>query len=270
MEFLQYAFMQRALAAGMVVGIISPMIGIFLVLRRLSLMGDALSHISLAGVAAGLVAQINATLSAMVFAVFGTLGIEYFRKHYQKYADLSIALITSAGMGLAVILISLGKGNTAAIFSYLFGSIVAVTAADLYIIMAVGLLVIISVTFLYRPLFFISFDEEGAALAGIPVNAINVYFTLLTAVTVAVSMRVVGILLVSSLMTVPVATSLQLARSFKAAAIISVGAALLSIMAGLVLSFYLSLAPGGTIILFSLLQLIAVMIGNKFLKYLKD
>ena len=146
--------------------------------------------------------------------------------------------------------------------SFLFGSIVAVTPVDLYIIFAVGLLVCVSVMLLYRPLFYISFDEEGAKLAGIPINKVNVYFMLLTAVTIAVSMRIVGALLVSSLMTIPAAISLQLANSFKAAVSISVAAGLISVIAGLILSFYLSLAPGGTIILFSLL-LLFLTIGCK-------
>jgi zinc transport system permease protein len=262
MDIFQYEFMQRALAAGIVIGIICPLAGIFLVLRRLSLLGDALSHISLTGVAAGLVCSINATLSALVFALAGSLGIEYLRRHYTQYAELAIALAMSGGMGLAVVLISLGKGNTATVLSFLFGSIVAVTPVDLYIIFAVGLLVCVSVMLLYRPLFYISFDEEGALLAGIPINKVNIYFMLLTAVTIAVSMRIVGALLVSSLMTIPAAISLQLAHSFKAAVSISVAAGLISVIAGLILSFYLSLAPGGTIILFSLL-LLFLTIGCK-------
>ena len=262
MDIFQYEFMQRALAAGIVIGIICPLAGIFLVLRRLSLLGDALSHISLTGVAAGLVCSINATLSALAFALAGSLGIEYLRRHYTQYAELAIALAMSGGMGLAVVLISLGKGNTATVLSFLFGSIVAVTPVDLYIIFAVGLLVCVSVMLLYRPLFYISFDEEGALLAGIPINKVNIYFMLLTAVTIAVSMRIVGALLVSSLMTIPAAISLQLAHSFKAAVSISVAAGLISVIAGLILSFYLSLAPGGTIILFSLL-LLFLTIGCK-------
>lgn len=265
MELLQYDFMRRALAAGMIIGIICPLTGIFLVLRRLSLVGDALSHVSLAGVAAGLVANINATLSALVFALAGSMGVEYFRRHYEKYAELAIALVMSCGMALAVVLISLGKGNTANVLSFLFGSIVAVTDTDLYIIFAVGLLVSGSVLLLYKSLFYISFDEEGARLAGLPVNKINICFMLLTAITIAVSMRIVGALLVSSLMTIPAAISLQLARSFKAAVAISVAAALLSVIAGLMVSFYLSLAPGGTIILFSLFLLILTLAGKRLM-----
>lgn len=263
MEVFQYEFMQRALAAGLIIGIICPLAGIFLVLRRLSLVGDALSHISLAGVASGLVCNVNATVSALVFALMGSMCIEYLRRHYTQYAELAIALAISGGMGLAVVLISLGRGNTATVLSYLFGSIVAVTQTDLYIILAVGLLVCISIVLLFRPLFYISFDEEGALLAGIPVNKVNIYFMLLTAITIAVSMRIVGALLVSSLMTIPSAISLQLANSFRAAAFISVAAALTSVFAGLVLSFYLSLAPGGTIILFSLLLLLLTIAYRK-------
>lgn len=263
MEIFQYDFMQRALAAGLVIGIICPLAGIFLVLRRLSLVGDALSHISLAGVAAGLILNINATASAAVFAVTGSLGIEYLRRHYRQYAELAIALAMSGGMGLAVVLISLGKGNTATVLSFLFGSIVAVNQTDLLIIAGVGVLVTASIILLYRPLFYISFDEEGARLAGIPVHKVNIFFMLLTAITIAVSMRIVGALLVSSLMTIPVAISLQLADSFKQAAWMSVASALTSVAAGLILSFYLSLAPGGTIILFSLFLLLLAVAYKK-------
>lgn len=263
MEIFQFEFMQRAAVAGIIIGIICPLAGIFLVLRRLSLVGDALSHISLAGVATGLILNINATLSALVFALTGTLGIEYLRRHYSQYAELAIALAMSGGMGLAVVLISLGKGTTATVLSFLFGSIVAVSPTDLYIIAAVGMLVSVSIILLKRPLFYISFDEEGARLAGIPVHKINIYFMLLTALTIAVSMRIVGALLVSSLMTIPAAISLQLAKSFKSAVYISVASALTSVIVGLILSFYLSLAPGGTIILVSLLLLVLAVIYKK-------
>jgi len=258
-EILEYQFMQRALTAGIIVGIICPLIGIFLVLRRLSLIGDTLSHISLAGVAAGLAAGINATLTAVVFALGGSLVIEYLRRHYSKYAELATAITMSGGMGLAVILISLGRGNTASVLSYLFGSVASVTKTDLFIMAAVGLIVMVSIIALYRPLFFIAFDEEGARIAGIPVNKINLYFTLLTAITVAVSMRIVGILLVSSLMIIPAAASMQIAKSFKTSVYISVAAALISVISGLVLSFYFSLAPGGTIIMFSLFMLLLII-----------
>ena len=259
MDLFQYDFMQRAFAAGVVIGIICPLAGIFLVLRGLSLVGDALSHISLAGVSAGLLLNINATVSAMVFAAAGTMGIEFLRRHYEKYAELAIALTMSAGMATAVLLISLGKGSTATVMSFLFGSIVAVTTADVQIITIAGFFVLVSIMVLYKYLFFIAFDEEGARLAGIPVNAVNIYFTLMTAVTIAVSMRIVGILLVSSLMTIPAAISLQIASSFRTAAAAAVVSALISIAAGLILSFHLSLAPGGAIILFSLMMLLAVM-----------
>jgi len=263
MEMLQYSFMHRALLAGIIIGVICPFIGIFLVLRRLSLIGEALAHLSLAGVAAGLVAGINATLGGLAFSLAGTLGIEYFRKVYQKYAELAIAILIAGGMSLAIILLSMGKGNTATVLSYLFGSIIAVTPTDLYIIAIIGIFVMVAMLNVYRQLFYICFDEEAARLAGVPVARINLFFTILIAMTVAVSMRVVGVLLVSSLMTVPVAASLQLARSFTQALWISVVLALVSVMAGLVLAFYLDLAPGGTIILTSLALLGLAMVWKR-------
>ncbi len=262
MEMLQYSFMQRALVAGMIIGIICPLIGIFLVLRRLSLIGEALAHVSLAGVATGLITGLNPTLIGLGFSLAGTLSIEYFRKTYERYAELAIAILMAAGMSLAIILISLGQGNTATIFSFLFGSIIAVSPTDLAIIAIIGAVVVLATGLLYQQLFYISFDEESAHLAGIPTATINLIFVVLVAMTVAVSMRIVGVLLVSSLMTIPVAASLQIARSFKSAVWVSLFMAQVSVIVGLVSAFYLDLAPGGTIILTSL-ALLGLTIGAK-------
>ena len=264
MEMLHYTFMQRAVWAGIVVGIICPLIGIVLVLRRLSLIGDALAHVSLAGVAFGLVAGINPTAAGLVFSGIGAFGIEYLHRFYRRYAELSLAIIIAAGMSLAVVLISLGWGTTATVLSFLFGSIVALSGFDIYIITAVGLTVAILVSLLYRQLFYICFDEEAATVAGIPVTKINLFFTFMVAMTVAVSMRIVGALLVSSLMIVPVAASIQLARSFRSAVAISVTVALISVMIGITLAFYLDLPPGAAVILTSLFLLALAIFIKRF------
>lgn len=168
-------------------------------------------------------------------------------------------------MSLAVVLISLGRGTTATVLSFLFGSIVALSGFDIYIITAVGLTVAILVSLLYRQLFYICFDEEAATVAGIPVTKINLFFTFMVAMTVAVSMRIVGALLVSSLMIVPVAASIQLARSFRSAVAISVTVALISVMIGITLAFYLDLPPGAAVILTSLFLLALAIFIKRFL-----
>lgn len=266
MEFLQYDFMQRAIVAGIIIAIICPTIGLFMVLRRLSMMGDTLSHISLAGVALGLITKFNAILTALLLSLVAAFGIEKLRQAYSRYAELAIAIMMSTGIGLAIVLMNLGKGDTANLFSYLFGSIIALTPTDIYLMIGLGLLVIILLTFLYRPLFYIAFDEEGARVAGIPVTLVNMLFSLLTAMTIAVAMRVIGILLVSSLMVLPVAASLQLARSFRQAFIIAVCFGVVEVITGLILSYNLNTAPGGTIVLTAVALLVLVLLGKQGLR----
>jgi len=256
-EMLSYSFMQRAIIAGIVISVVCPAIGLFLVLRRLSLIGDSLAHVTLAGVAFGILFGIYPIYSAIVFALFASLCIEFLRKKYENYAEISLAIVLSGGIAVATVLISLG--NTAGILSYLFGSIVLVTEHDIIITAILGIFVLVSILILYKPLFYISFDEESARVIGVPVKQVNVYFSILVAITIAISMRVVGILLVTSLMTLPVAASLQIARSFKSALIYSIGFSVVSVITGLVSSFYLNLAPGGTIVLAALTILLLVM-----------
>lgn len=263
MEFLQYDFMQRALAAGVIIAIICPAIGLFMVLRRLSMMGDTLSHVSLAGVALGLITKSNAILTALLFSLAAAFGIEKLRQAYSRYAELAIAIMMSTGIGLAIVLMNLGKGDISTLFSYLFGSIIAISSTDLKIMVGLGLAVLVFLTLLFKPLFYIAFDEEGAKVAGIPVTAVNMFFSLLTAMTIAVAMRVVGVLLVSSLMVLPVAASLQLARSFRQSLIIAVSFGIIEVLCGLILSYYLDTAPGGTIVLTAVALLVLVLAGKQ-------
>lgn len=266
LEILQYGFMQRALGAGIIAGILCPLIGIFVVLRRMSMIGDSLSHVALAGIAAGMLANIYPLGTALIFSVGAALAMEKLRKSYEQYAELSIAIILSAGIAVAVVLMSLGRSFNADLFSYLFGSITTVLQEDLWLISGLGVVIIISIYFLYKELFYIAFDEESAKLAGIPVKAVNIFFIIITAATITLSMRIVGILLVSSLMVIPVATSLQVAKSFKQATILSILFAEVSIVFGIVISYYLELASGGTIVLLSIAILLLIIIGKNIRK----
>ncbi|HQD49741.1 MAG TPA: metal ABC transporter permease [Defluviitaleaceae bacterium] len=258
-EILQYAFMQRALLAGIIIALLCPLIGIFIVLRRMSLIGDALSHVALSGVVAGILLKISPLIVTLIFSVTAALGIEKLRKRYEKYAELAISIIMSAGMAVAVILISLTKSINIDLFGYLFGNITTVLSQDLWLILLLGIVVMISVFLLYKELFYMSFDEEAAALAGIPTRAINVYFVILVAITITLSMRIVGILLISSLMILPVAASLQIAKSFKSVTILSIVFAQISVILGIIISYYFELASGGTIVLISVVILLTVL-----------
>lgn len=258
-EMLSLSFMQRAIAVGLVVAVICPAIGLILVLRRLSQFGDTLAHVSLAGVAAGLVTRTYPIVTGLVFTVAASLGIDALRKAYSKYSELSVAIMLSASLGLAVVLLSLAQGGGAEVMGYLFGSIMTVTAQDLYLIAGLGIGVLVILLLLYKEMLSLAFDEEMARISGLPVGLVNTIFIVLTAVTVTMTMRVVGVLLVSSLMVVPVATSLQLAQSFRGALVWAIVAGVLSVLAGLILSFYLNLMPGGTVVLAAVAILLTVL-----------
>ncbi|MGI6585020.1 MAG: metal ABC transporter permease [Gracilibacteraceae bacterium] len=258
-ELFNYGFMQRAFAAGLLVAVICPLIGTFVVMRRLSMIGDTLSHASLAGIAAGMLGGLYPLWGALLFSLIAAIGIEKLRKRFSQYAELSISIVLSASIGLAVVLISLANSFNADLMSYLFGSIIAVNALDIYIILGLSIIILVSVGLFYKEFFYMAFDEEGAELAGMPVSGLNVYFTVLTAMTIVVSMRVVGMMMVSSLMVVPVACSLLISKSFKNTIFLSVIFALISVVIGLFSSYWLDLAPGGSIVLTSIFILIAVL-----------
>jgi len=263
MYILSFDFMQRAFIAGVITAVLSSVIGVFIVLRRMSLVGDSLSHSALAGVAAGMLCGFYPFYGALIFSVLAALLIEYLREAFEKYAEVALAVVMCGGMGLAVVLISLGKSFNADLFSYLFGSLMAVSSEDIRVISAVGLFIIASVIFIWRELYSITFDEEAARISGVPVKAVNVFFTVLMALSVALSVRVVGTLLVSALMVIPAAVSLQTARSFRQTFTISVAVALFSVIAGLLSSFYFDLAPGGTIVLIASAILMMVLIFKR-------
>lgn len=268
LEILSYGFMQRAFLAGIMVAMICPAIGVFLVLRRMSMIGDTLSHVALAGVAGGILAGVYPIYGALGFSVLGALAMEKLRKEYEQYAEISISIMLSVGIGLATIFISLGNSN-AAIFSYLFGSIGLTSNQDITVILILGIIIIFSIVFFYKALFYMAFDEEAAKLAGVPVKFTNLYFTILVAMTIAISMRIVGVLLISSLMVIPVATSLQVSKSFKETFIYAIGFGVWSVIIGLFLSFYGDLAPGGTIVIASVIILFLTMIIKNIRKKIK-
>lgn len=260
----QFGFMQNAFIAGFIISILCPFIGLFLVLRRYSMIGDTLSHSSFAGVAIGLVIGVNPLITAFLFTTLCAIIIELLREYYKKYAELVMSLVLTFSLGIAIILISSGKAS-AKVNSYLFGSILTVSTQDIILISIVGVICLITLVFLYNKLVYITFDEEGAKTSGIKVKLINYIFTILVGATISMSIRVMGILVISSIMIVPVATAMQLKKGFKTTLIASICIGIFDIMMGLFLSYYINSAPGGTIAITSVFTLILIIVFQKFL-----
>ncbi|MEA4890564.1 MAG: metal ABC transporter permease [Clostridiaceae bacterium] len=262
LSIFSYEFMQKAFIVGTLLALIIPCIGMIIVLKRLSMIGDALSHSSLAGVATGLILGINPIIGAVVACVIAALGIEGIRKKMPHYAELSIAIIMSAGIGLAGVLSGFVQ-NAANFNSFLFGSIVAISDFELILVLTISIIVLLTFILLYKELFFIAFDEQAAQLTGIPVKAINLIFTLMTAATISIAARTVGALIVSSLMVVPVACAMQIGRSYKQTVFYAIAFALFFTWSGLFISYYARLKPGGTIVLTGVVTLLLILLVKK-------
>lgn len=269
--FLQYEFLRNAFYSGLMVGFLAPVLGVFLVVRRLSLIADALSHITLAGIAASLLlgkhvlffATLNPLYLGIIFSVSGALLIEKLRAIYKTYQELSIAIILSGGIGIGVIFISLADGFNTDLFNYLFGSVIAVTRSDLWTISIITVVVTGLLILFYKELFFLSFDEEQAIVSGINKRLVHLVFVIMVALVIASSMRIVGILLVSSLMSLPVAASMRIARGFKQMFIYAVIFGELSVIVGLISAYHLNLAPGGTIVVTAVLILLGTILFKR-------
>lgn len=265
-ELLEYGFMQRALAAGAVTALICPTIGVYLVPRRLSLIADTLAHVALAGVALGLFLGTSPVLGALVVTLAGAVGIEQLRARGTLAGDASLAVFLSGGFALAVVLISLARGFNADLFAVLFGSILTVSPTDVWMILGLGTVVGAAVAVFHRQLLLVTLDEDLARTSGVRVNALNLMLTLLTALTTVVAMRMVGVLLVSAMIVIPTLTGFALAASFRQALVIAVAMALLSVVAGLIAAYYLSLAAGGAIVLTALLVFAAASLSRGLLR----
>ncbi|MBE6045059.1 MAG: metal ABC transporter permease [Clostridium thermopalmarium] len=262
---LQYSFMQNALMISLLISILCPFIGVFLVLRRHSMMGDTLAHSSLAGVAIGIMLNFNPIISSFIFTSICGVFIEFLRSYYKKYAELILVIILTLSVGIAIMVISTGSAK-ANVNSYLFGSILTVSKQELITVFILSIISVITLIVLYDKLVYITFDEEGAKIAGIKVRLINYIFALLVSATISVSIRIIGVLVLSSMLAVPVATALQLNKSFKSTLAYSIIFGFIDIMIGLISSYYVNSAPGGTIALTSVIVLCIVIIVKKFLK----
>ncbi len=248
-NLFQYGFIVQGLSAGLIIGAIAPLIGIFLVLRRYSLIADTLAHISLAGVALGLLLKINPLLTALATSVVSSLAIERLRTSKKIYGESALSLFLSGGLAVAVLLIGLSHGFNANLFSYLFGSIVTVRQHDVVLIAAICIPVAVAIILLFKELVYLSFDEEAARVSGIPTRQLNILLIILASIVVALSIPIIGILLVSALLVLPVITAIQLKKSFMQTLIFAEIISLASVLTGIIISFYANLPSGATIVL---------------------
>ncbi len=250
MALLSYEFMRRAFLAAIFIAGIAPMLGVFLVIRRQSLMADTLSHVSLAGVALGFFLNLNPSLTTLLIVVIAAIILEYLRTLYRSYSEISIAILMSGGLALALVLMNLSGGNSAtSIQSYLFGSIVTITQEQVWIL-GFLFLVVFALFFLFkRPMYILTFDEDTAHVDGLPVRVMSMLFNVLTGVAIAMMIPIAGALLISAIMVLPAAISMRLGKSFNAVILISVVIGMIGMMSGLTSSFYLDTPPGATITL---------------------
>lgn len=263
LAFLDYDFMRRALLAAVMVGTVAPLVGVFVVQRRLSLIGDGIGHVALTGVAVGLLTGGSPTWVALVAAVLAAVALELVRASGRTSGDLALAMLFYAGIAGGVVLVSFSSdGSLASLLAYLFGSITTTTSADLVLFGGLAVLVLVTVALLGRTLYAVSDDEEFARASGLPVLAVNVVLAVLVAATVVLSMRVVGLLLISALMVVPVAVAQLVARSFAQTVVIACGTGLAASVAGTAVSFYADTPSGGTIVLLTVAGFVTVALSR--------
>lgn len=255
---LEYAFMQNALLVSFFIAILCPAIGIYLVLRRYSMIGDTLAHASLAGITLGLLTGQNPIVGSFLFTSFAGALVEFLRTFLKKYTDLILSIVMALCVGIAITIISSGKLKANA-DSFMFGSILTVTRGDLVTVMVLSLLSVLTLVFFYHQMLYVSFDEDSAKIAGVRVRLLNYVFSILVASAISVSIKVVGMLVISSMIALPVATALQLGKGFRTTLVFSILFSVLDIMLGLVLSWYLNVAPGGFTALVSVVVLVAVI-----------
>lgn len=262
MSVLDYDFMRRALLAALLVGLVAPAVGVFLVQRRLALIGDGLGHVAVTGVALGLVIDRAPVLVALVTAVAGALAIELIRARGDTSAEIALAILFYGGIGGGVVLVSRAPSGSRSLNQYLFGSINTTSAGDLRTFAVLAAVVGLVVVLLGGALFSVSNDEEFARASGLPVVRLNLLLATLTGITVVVSMRVVGVLLVSALMVVPVACAQLLARSFRSTMLTSIAIGVLVSVAGVVVSYHADTPSGGTIVLLAVALFVLAVLAS--------
>jgi zinc transport system permease protein len=268
-EILQYSFMQRALLSGAVVAATCSVVGLFLVLRRQSLFGDALSHVAFGGIAVGLFTNIYPLWTALVVSILASLGITKLRQSTKIPPDAAVAIMLSSGLAVGIVLIGLAGGFSLDLESFLFGSILLIGMQDQIMILLLSAAVLLIVFKLHRQLMYVAFSEDQARVSGINVTRLNYLFIGLASLAVIASLRLVGVLLISSLIVIPNITAVMFGKGFKKTALISIIIAVSSVLIGIVISYVANLAPGGTIVLVTIFVLLGTAGAKSIMKRIK-
>jgi zinc transport system permease protein len=263
LEILEAGFIQRALITGIAVAVICSAVGLFLVLRRHSLFGDALSHMAFGGIAVGLFTNIYPIWTAIVVSVLAALGMTKLRQSTKVPPDAAVAVLLSSGLALGIVLVSISGGFSVDLFSFLFGSILLVSPEEVYMILGLSAGIMTILVLLYRKFMYIAFDEEQAKVSGLQVSKLNYLFIVLASITVIASIRLVGILLISSLIVIPNITAMLFGKGFKKTALISGIIGVFSVIAGVLISYEANIATGGTIVLVLVMTFLAAVATKK-------
>jgi zinc transport system permease protein len=265
LEILSYEFMQRAIIAGVLIALTAPVVGVFMVLKRMSLIGDTLAHTAFSGVALGTFLNVSPLWSSLIVTVVSAVGIVKTRQSAKVSGDAVLAIFFSMGLALGIVLLSLSTVSFN-VTSLLFGSILLVGWDDLIVILIISASVLVSVFLLYKELFYVTLDEDLAKASGLSVNKYNYLLTILTGVMVVASLRIVGALLVPALLVIPALSAMQISRSFKQTFFLAIAFALISVLAGMLLSLYVSAPPGGTIVLTSIIIFVITLYSKRLPK----
>ena len=262
LEALSYTFMQKALIAGIAVGLICSFMGTFLVLRRYSLFGDGIAHVAFGGISIGLFLGVFPLWTAFIVSIFGGLGLQKLRQSTKISGDAAVAVVLVSGLAVGVILVSSSGGFSVDLFSFLFGSILLISNEDTIMILAISAGIIATLTILQKQFLHLTFNEEQAKLVGLSTTLLNYAFVVLASITVVTSMRLVGILLISALIVLPNITAMMFGKGFKKTVFISMGIAVISVISGILVSYFLNVAPSGTIVVIA----VGILVGTLVLK----
>ena len=269
-EIFQFGFIQRAIISGIAVAVSCSTIGLFLVLRRQSLYGDALSHVAFGGIAVGLFTNIYPIWTAFAVSILASLGMTKLREFTKIPSDSAVAVLLSAGLAVGVVLIGLSGGFSLDLYSFLFGSILLISYNDQLMMLVISLIVLAIMYKMYRKFMYVAFDEEQAKVSGIDVTKLNYLFIVLAGLTVIGSVRLVGVLLISSLIVIPNITAMMLGKGFKKTLLISILIAIISVIGGILISYVMNLAPGGTIVIISVGIFLTVICIKHSFKVIKE
>ena len=262
LEALSYAFMKKALIAGVAVGIICSFMGTFLVLRRYSLFGDGIAHVAFGGISVGLFFGVFPLWTAFIVSILGGLGLQKLRQSTKISGDSAVAVVLVSGLAVGVILVSSSGGFSVDLFSFLFGSILLISNEDTIMILAISAGIIATLTLLQKQFLHLTFNEEQAKLGGLRTTLLNYAFVVLASITVVTSMRLVGILLISALIVVPNITAMMFGKGFKKTVFISMSIAVISVVSGILVSYSFNVAPSGTIVVIA----VGILVGTLILK----